>query len=161
VALEAAGPRRVQNGLFAPPVPEPMKLELTLERIRGWVGKENVGVPELRDTHGPEPFALRMGARPEAGKGDGKGWRARPAFRYFRPALKARVKRRGRVIERVEAAGMRGAVVKSAGPWRSSGGWWTEGEWDRQEWDVKLESGTLCRVYQERGWEWFVEGVYD
>ncbi len=161
VGLEAAGPRRVQEGLFAPPVPEPMKMELTLERIRGWVGEENVGVPELKDTHGPEPFALRSGKRPEAGKGDGKGWRAKPAFRYFRPPLKARVARRGRAIARVEAGRVAGAVVKSAGPWRSSGGWWTEGEWDRQEWDVKLEGGVLCRVYQERGGEWFVEGVYD
>ena len=50
---EAAKPRASQGGLYTPPSPEPEKLELTLARIAGVVGKENVGVPELEDTHRP------------------------------------------------------------------------------------------------------------
>ena len=81
-----------------------------------------------------------------------------------------------------------GAIAQAAGPWRSSGGWWTEarraegtrpgdrpgdraeekcgafGEtpWNRDEWDVALKSGAVCRIYQNRTTDrWFLEGVYD
>jgi protein ImuB len=43
VALNPVEPRRVQHGLFVPQAPAPDKLELTLARIRGLVGEENVG----------------------------------------------------------------------------------------------------------------------
>ncbi len=58
-------PRVAQANLFAPPSPEPEKLELTLERIRGIVGStdcdgaECVGSPCLVDTHRPGSFALQ------------------------------------------------------------------------------------------------------
>ena len=70
-----------------------------------------------------------------------------------------------------------GAVIKAAGPWRSSGGWWTtqtelppkggshtssEHAWNRDEWDVALKNGVVCRIYQDRTTErWFLEGIYD
>jgi protein ImuB len=58
-------PRVAQSNLFAPPLPEPEKLELTLERIRGVVGSTDsdgaacVGSPHLVDTHRPGSFALQ------------------------------------------------------------------------------------------------------
>ena len=34
--------------------------------------------------------------------------------------------------------------------------------WSRDEWDVALKSGAVCRIYQDRTTErWFLEGVYD
>ena len=70
-----------------------------------------------------------------------------------------------------------GAVVQAAGPWRTSGGWWTtqtelppkggshkssEHAWNRDEWDVALKNGVVCRIYQDRTTErWFLEGMYD
>ena len=34
--------------------------------------------------------------------------------------------------------------------------------WNRDEWDVALTSGTVCRIYQDRTTErWFLEGIYD
>ena len=37
-----------------------------------------------------------------------------------------------------------------------------EGGWSRDEWDVALKSGTVCRIYQDRTTErWFLEGIYD
>ena len=80
-----------------------------------------------------------------------------------------------------------GLVEKSAGPWRSSGGWWidgageagraggasvvrerrpgrivSQGGWDRDEWDVTLRDGATYRVYRERDTDaWFIEGVVD
>ena len=60
---------------------------------------------------------------------------------------------------------MRGEVVWCAGPWRSSGEWWTEQPWSRQEWDVAVrneEGVTLYRIYlDEVRSKWFVEGTYD
>ena len=71
-----------------------------------------------------------------------------------------------------------GAIVQAAGPWRTSGGWWPndsalvapkprsedggEGGWNKDEWDVALASGVVCRIFQDRTTErWFLEGLYD
>jgi protein ImuB len=51
-------PRVVQNGLFVPLAPEPEKLELTLARLKAVVGEENVGSPEILDTHRPDAFQI-------------------------------------------------------------------------------------------------------
>ena len=77
-----------------------------------------------------------------------------------------------------------GAIVQAAGPWRTSGEWWSasareqsgelrrdhhaaaaygrEGGWDRDEWDVAMADGTVYRLVVERGvGQWFLEGVID
>src|SRR5207249_11213519 len=53
---EPAKPRPAQGGLYTPPAPQPEKLELTLARIAAIVGQDNVGSPELVDTHRPGSF---------------------------------------------------------------------------------------------------------
>jgi protein ImuB len=48
------------------------------------------------------------------------------------------------------------------GPWRTSGEWWRQDAWNRDEWDVALEAGGVYRVFQEiEPGRWFVEGSYD
>ncbi len=65
VEVAAVKPRVAQGNLFAPPAPEPEKLEITLERIRGIVGSTGaegaacVGSPCLVDTHKPGSFAVQ------------------------------------------------------------------------------------------------------
>ena len=61
VEVEAipAEPRVVQNGLFVPLSPEPEKLEVTLARLKAVVGEENVGSPEILDTHRPDAFSMK------------------------------------------------------------------------------------------------------
>jgi protein ImuB len=55
-----------------------------------------------------------------------------------------------------------GAVTDAAGPWRTSGEWWGDETWNRDEWDVALTCGAACRIYQDRATErWHLEGVYD
>ncbi len=60
-----------------------------------------------------------------------------------------------------------GTVVQAAGPWRSSGAWWQstperDGAWDRDEWDIALDSGAAYRVFQDRqSGQWWVEGEID
>jgi protein ImuB len=50
--------------------------------------------------------------------------------------------------------------VAGAGPWRISGDWWTDTPFARDEWDVELADGTLCRLTRgSRGW--CLEAIYD
>jgi len=86
-------------------------------------------------------------------------------IRRLRPPLTIRVSvDRGRPTH--IAASRRGipygAIVQAAGPWRSSGEWWGERAWNRNEWDIALKSGAVCRIVQSRTTGcWFLEGLYD
>ena len=88
-------------------------------------------------------------------------------LRRFRPPVAVRVTvERGRPVQlAIDRRGMPGGRIdRSAGPWRTSGAWWTDarGRWDRDEWDVALGDGTICRLFQHRETgTWFVEGVMD
>ena len=164
-ALEArpARPRSLQHGLFVPPAPEPQKLELTLARIARLVGESNVGAPELVDTHRPGAFRIK---RFESVSSPSRRITAqagsRLALRVFRPPLAAEVEAAAGRPGRITARRLRGTVVSAAGPWRSSGDWWTRQPWSREEWDVALSDGALYRVYRDRqSNSWVVEGSYD
>ncbi len=156
LALKPVHPRTVQTGIFLPVTPAPDKLELTLARIRGIVGENNVGIPQLLNTHHPHPFRLVTAQpitshRPPVTSHQG--------FRFFRPPLPATVSLdRNRPI-RIAAPGIHGKVLNAAGPWRTSGDWWTSTVWNRDEWDIALSNGSLYRIYRDS--QWFVEGSYD
>ncbi|HLX44069.1 MAG TPA: hypothetical protein VKR43_11575 [Bryobacteraceae bacterium] len=139
-----ADPRRVQHGLFIPAAPEPEKLELTLGKIRALVGAKNVKTPELRNTY-----------RPGWAIGD-----SRLAFRYFRPPMAARVEVEGGRPKHLSTRVCRGKIARVSGPWRTSGDWWREDAWNRDEWDLALADGSLFRAYRDGG-GWFVDGSYD
>ena len=150
MGMNPVKPRAAQGGLFVPLAPEPVKLELTLARIQAIVGETRVGSPELIDTHRP-----------------GFGWDRRSPFvvcqlalRVFRPPRTARVALASNQPSFIAADGVCGKVLEFAGPWRTSGDWWTTNPWARDEWDIALSDGALYRIYCEpRGW--FVEGSYD
>ncbi len=163
LTIQPVQPRTVQNGIFLPLTPAPDKLEVTLARIRALVGEENVGVPELLNTHRPAPFRLvpkQPGTNPKApaAKPDA---RTQLAFRYFQPPLAAKVELDAGRPVRLAAGVIRGNVITYAGPWRSSGDWWTENPWNRTEWDVSLNDGAIYRIYRNADSSWFIEGTYD
>ena len=168
VRLEPTTPKQMQGGMFVPPTPTPDKLQITLARISGMVGKENVGSPVLSNTHRPDAFHLSMPAitgefapTPPIEKQTGEET-LRLAIRLFRPALSAKVKVNDSAPHRVTANGVKGVVLRFAGPWKTSGEWWAPTAWSREEWDVALDDGALYRIYQEtQTRSWFVEGVYD
>jgi protein ImuB len=141
-------PQAAQSGLYIPAAPEPVKLELTVARIKSIVGQDRVSRPSLLDSHGPGgPVpAVRGGAR--------------QAFRYFRPPLSARVTLASTKPSYITAGPIRGRVIDLAGPWRTSGEWWAVDAWQRDEWDVALTDGALYRLYCS-GSGWFLEGSYD
>jgi protein ImuB len=157
LGVEPTDPRVTQRGLFIPRAPEPERLELTLKRIAALVGTENVGAPELLDTHRPDAFRMRWGLG--AGRSERQA-ESLPhlALRRFRPPPAAKVVEQDGRPARVGAR----AVLRAAGPWRTAGDWWRDTAWDRDEWDVALTGGTLCLVsFDRRAGAWLLEGVYD
>jgi protein ImuB len=165
LAAAPAKPRPPQGGLFAPLSPPPEKLELTLARLAGVVGEEQVGAAELEDTHRPDAFRMgKFGREIENDKFKMRNAK-KLALRRFRPPRRAQVEVRGGRPAEVRFGPVRGRVVELAGPWRTSGEWWTGEGWARDEWDVALEEksgGALYRIYRDlKSGAWFVEGSYD
>jgi protein ImuB len=175
--MEPAKPRPGQNGLFMPSSPEPEKLELTLARISGVVGEGRAGSPELLDTHRREAFEMRHFTPSLANLAE---WREPAnlvtALRIFRPAVMVAIvhangrpthissQERARFYER-DSRQIDGQVLWAAGPWRSSGDWWEEDAWVRDEWDIAVQQQggiALYRLVHDLvGGEWMVEGSYD
>ena len=182
LACEPVKPRVLQNGLFVPLAPAPDKLELTLARLAKLVGEENVGSPALLDTHRPDAFSMNRFVLPapsNAHKPAKTGSRQsgtgnRLGLRMFRPPLRAVVETEQGWPTQISAWGKQrsvyGKVVRVAGPWRTTGDWWREDRWARDEWDVAVTSSNrtsseppgLYRIYRKLNSEmWFVEGNYD
>ncbi len=180
--IEPAKPRPAQNGLFMPASPEPEKLELTLARISGVVGEGRVGSPVLLDTHRREAFEVRHFTPSESTAGSNghlAAGRRRPvphnhngeivtALRILRPPIAVRVshsksqpshvmsRKRGRIS---------GAILWAAGPWRSSGDWWEQDAWVRDEWDIAVQEsegiGLYRMIHDLLTSEWLLQGRYD
>jgi protein ImuB len=183
IHCEPVKPRVLQNGLFTPLAPAPDKLELTLARLGKLVGEKNIGSPVLLNTNRPDAFSMKRFVlkTKEIGKRGKRSNNLQSAicnlpsrqclgFRMFRPPLRAVVEIASGWPVQVSAWGKQrsvyGKVVSLAGPWRSTGDWWRNDSWDRDEWDVALESGreqqALYRIYRElKSGNWFVEGNYD
>ena len=178
ITCEPVKPRVLQSGLFVPLAPAPDKLELTLARLAKLVGEENIGSPALLDTHRPDAFSMkRFTLQTESGGRRRRKNKPPPeikprqslGFRRFRPPLRAIVEAQQGWPTQISAWGKQrsvyGKVVDVAGPWRTTGDWWRDDGWARDEWDVTLERlgrQTLYRIYREIKTEnWFVEGNYD
>lgn len=162
--------RPTQTGLFHPASPDPQKLELTLARIAAVVGENNVGSPQLLDTHRPDAFAMQKFSVPLAAAATREqNSRAQAGFRVFRPPLRAWVELQGKIPVRVTFEGMPGKVIRASGPWRTSGAWWEEQPWQEDAWDLEIHflSGSPAQQGLYRlscsacPAKWWVRGVYD
>jgi protein ImuB len=170
--VEPVRPRAAQGGLFLPPSPEPEKLELTLARIAGIVGEDKIGSLALLDTYRTEGFRMQRFApdsgKSLTGKSSDKDNAAVTALRIYRPVVPVMVTLREGSPARI-ACHMRkdiqGEILWSAGPWRSSGDWWEQESWSRDEWDVAVQAETVISLYRLvrdlLAGRWFVEGTYD
>jgi protein ImuB len=160
VTLHPAPPRVAQSGLFMPAAPEPEKLQTLLARLRALAGEDHVGSPELLNTHRPDAWQIRPCAFEPCEPKDAAPRILHLALRYFRPPVSARVDIDRGVLKRVVSSRISGKVVQCAGPWRTSGEWWTDTVWSRDEWDVVLEDRAIYRLYLASE-QWFIDGSYD
>jgi len=168
--------RILQFSLLERALPAPEHLSTLLARLAALMGADRCGAAALVDTYRPgafrmEPFAVEWKGRDIAEPAQSSTVPpATPALRRQRHPIPLRV-----LVERgqpVRVSGDRpgivhGRVEACAGPWRTSGDWWqaddrTRGTWDRDEWDVALDDGTLCRIFEDRGGRgWFLDAVID
>ncbi len=158
VTIKPVHPRTIQAGIFLPITPAPDKLELTLARIRGIVGEANVGTPQLLNTHHPHPFQMSKHQSPVPSSQPPV---PRQAFRYFRPPITAKITLEHHRPVRITAPNINGKIQIAAGPWRTTGDWWTNQPWNRDEWDITLTNNSLYRIYREPTDHWYIEGSYD
>jgi protein ImuB len=156
-----------QEGLWQPPAPAPRDLVSVLARLAALVGADNLGSPALVDSHRsdaftmlafsptsePEPLDRRP---PDLPRPDGRDHLL--ALRRMRPARRVDVEAVGERPMRVDAR----RVLACAGPWRASGEWWDVEAWARDEWDVVLSDGALCRIARDRlTGHWYLDALYD
>jgi len=178
-----AHPQRVapaQDSLTGRSRPSPRLVTAALTRLTALVGARQLGIPALLDSHRPDAVRLdpfhhphpnplpgrerESGSlSPSEGEGRGEGGGKNPAalvLRRLRPPCPAHVTlTSGRPVH-LRSAALAGRIVTGAGPWRASGEWWTGGPWARDEWDVELADGTVCRLIHD-GSAWFLDGIYD
>jgi protein ImuB len=131
---------KMQLGLFSPQLPEPVRLDVTLARIRAIVGEDCVGRVVLKDTHRPEGFGIESFAVPTGAASESVPSQNRVAMRRLRPAVNLivtlRDKRPGGFFFRERSY----AVEYAYGPWLTGGDWWNSAQWSLQQWDVVAHS---------------------
>jgi impB/mucB/samB family C-terminal domain len=180
VSLEAHPIRLApqQFGLFETALRNPHRLYETLARLGSLLGKDRVGRPVLEETHRPdafrmEPFIWKLtsimdtggpssatpGSYPQICRNSPLHILG-PVLRRFRPGAFGSVlldKKRPAHIRSLEIFGK---IMDQRGPYFISGNWWDEKAWERAEWDLELENGTVCRCHQSSE-QWEIDGVYD
>jgi protein ImuB len=165
---------KVQMGLFSPQLPEPMRLDVTLARIKAIVGEECVGRAVIEDTHRVDGFRMEGFELPPAASLAGSSIAKRQvgaekpgaAVRRLRPAEKVAVVLRGQRPAEFVFRERWYEVERAYGPWVMSGDWWNPTLWGVEQWDLIArgrEGGLLCcclvRDVVQHGWS--MVALYD
>jgi protein ImuB len=194
IVIDPTPGRVVQHTLYARAQPTPEQLSTLLARLGALMGQDRFGAPATVDSDRPGAFAMTAFATEHPHPFVGADLRVRPgpthgsaptddtavsarsasnvvsALRRCRQLVPARVAVvDGRPVRvTTDRRGFTGGVVtRCAGPWRTSGEWWTSGargagHWDRDEWDVSLGDGAVYRVCRDRdGDRWFIDAIVD
>jgi len=209
VMVDPVPARTHQFSLLERARPAPETVSTLVARLTALVGAGRCGSPALVDSHDRASFEMRAfdpeACRFDAGtsrtRPGGRQDRVRetpvdgdwrqvagpsggvplvPMVRRFRAPVAARVAvRDGRLVRVVAPPVSSGEVIRQAGPWRTSGQWWTDTgtvaadsspatelagcqPWDRDEWDVSLTDGGVYRIFHDRRVDcWFLEGMVD
>jgi protein ImuB len=69
-------------------------------------------------------------------------------LRRFRPPLPARIEIRECRPVLMRSAVFNGVIVDIRGPFLSSGNWWENNHWYREEWDIQTSDGNLYRIFR-------------
>ncbi|MCL4684423.1 hypothetical protein KJ059_06675 [Myxococcota bacterium] len=173
LAAEGVPFRHDQLDLFRPAGPAPSALGALLAELEALCGPERIGTPHVPEDPRPGAFGLRPfpqdslsrpAAAQPANDAGADGFSPRSlAVRAFRPPLPAEVRIRAGQPIWLRSALAHGDIVSCAGPWRTTGGWWSE---DRRfafdSFDVATSNGLLVRLRYDhirRAWE--IDALYD
>jgi protein ImuB len=171
--------RIAQGSLLTRTLPTPETLTTLIARLGALMGESRVGAPSLVDSHDARAIAMARFApeprNPEPrNPGTGKQHLGASAPRHpgtclrrlrFPLAAVVKTEHGAPIAVSPSARGLPGgAVITRAGPWRSSGRWWTDDrrQWDRDDWDVELTHGARLRLSRDRATgHWAVAGIFD
>ncbi|MBB5055615.1 protein ImuB [Granulicella aggregans] len=156
---------KVQMGLFAPQLPEPTRLDVTLARIAALVGEDRVGKAVLLDRHRPDSFKMERFTVPKSVVKEETA-RHTIALRRCRPPVNLSVQREGRSLASFWFNSRLYKVQQAYGPWRRSGDWWSSEVWSREEWDIQAAAdpgnSLLCLITHDLlGDRWQMDALYD
>ena len=170
LTAEAGQSSKIQLGLFAPQMPEPSRLDVTIARLKAIAGEDRVGTPVLDDSHRPGSFHLESFAVADA-PAMSHSERPRLALRRMRPAVPVRVELRDMRPVAFLDNERRYKISAAYGPWKTSGCWWSADDWQAEEWDVLAQtsggSPVACLLVRnhEPGKDgrgvWQLEAFYD
>jgi protein ImuB len=166
LTAEPGSTSKVQLGLFSPQLPEPMRLDVTLARIRALVGDECVGSPVLRDTNQPDGFRVEPFKVPSVHSSSSTTVSSSAAMRQLRPPERAAITLRDRQPTSFVFRDCRYEVEHAYGPWLAEGDWWNRQTWALEQWDLIARSndGTMlycCLVCDLKEQSWHVVTLYD
>ncbi|CAM9842754.1 unnamed protein product [Discosporangium mesarthrocarpum] len=176
--------RREQLDLFLPRGPSPSDLDQTLAELASICGEDRVGAPEIMDTHRPDAFGLKPFRKPRRPNppppSSRRGRRAAPStsparpaaptrrgprlsMRALRPAIRAQIRLVNGRPTHLRCRLGQGEIVKTAGPWRTTGHWWSESaHFAVDHYDVELGDGTVLRLaFDWKTKRWQIDGLYD
>jgi protein ImuB len=165
VATRGCAIRGDQLDFFRPAGPTPAVLARTLAELAALVGSSRVGAPAVADDHHPGAYRVEPFRMPGPGTQAPPAPTAGPtlAVRALRPPLPARVRVTGGRPAWLESALANGRIERSAGPWRSSGRWWSpEERFAFDHYDVATADGWVVRLRLDLLTQhWEIDGVYD
>ncbi len=178
VSAHALRAQAAQAGLWHPASPAIRDLATTVARLAVLVGRGNVGSPVVEDAHRTDAFTMAVFSPSSIDADAGEPVRREDApvrredgpvtlaFRRLRPPRPVDVDVADGAPVGLTLRDVGGAVTLAvrvaAGPWRTSGEWWDERAWARDEWDAVLADGMVCRLAHDRVTNvWFLDGAYD
>jgi protein ImuB len=166
LTAEPGSTSKVQLGLFSPQLPEPMRLDVTLARIRALVGDECVGSPVLRDTNQPDGFRVEPFKVPSVHSSSPATVSSSAAMRQLRPPERASITLRDRQPASFVFRECRYEVEHAYGPWLAEGDWWNRQTWALEQWDLigRASDGAMlccCLVRDLKEQSWHVVTLYD
>jgi protein ImuB len=169
LTAEPGSTSKVQLGLFSPQLPEPMRLDVTLARIRALVGDECVGSPVLRDTNQPDGFRVepfKIPLAPSVHSSSPATVSSSAAMRQLRPPERASITLRDRQPSSFVFRDCRYEVEHAYGPWLAEGDWWNRQTWALEQWDLIARSSDgamlcCCLVRDLKEQSWHVVTLYD
>jgi protein ImuB len=156
--------RADQLDLFRTAGPAPALLGRTLAELEALCGAGRVGAPVHPDSHRADAFSLESFALTRGSTTATAKRVAEPvqALRALRPPVPAQVRTERGMPQWIQSAVACGLVLGCAGPWRTTGGWWSSEHFAHDHFDVRTSDGTVSRLRHDRIQRaWHVDGVYD